>query len=188
MLGVAPGATETAVRMIVRSCRVTSKLQGREAITVEGLYQRACKRPPGARAKAARRAGARRAATIMPTTQASPPASANVHASRASWSRSGPGRVRMTPKREPSPKQTAQPCALRDGRDWARTSDPQLVELGAHRSTVRYRGTLGQDPGQAYGHRVGIGSRETEKSKPDPSQGGRDHPTLSMILRSSSRR
>jgi hypothetical protein len=35
-----------------------------------------------------------------------------------------------------------------DGRYWARTSDPQLVDLGARRSTTPQRGNLGHDLGQ----------------------------------------
>jgi hypothetical protein len=49
---------------------------------------------------------------------------------------------------------------IRDGRYWARTSDPQLVELGARRSTMRYEGIVGHDLGHAYGDRARAGSPE----------------------------
>jgi hypothetical protein len=43
-----------------------------------------------------------------------------------------------------------------DGRDWARTSDPQLVELGARRSTMPCHGIVGHDLGHAYRDRAGV--------------------------------
>jgi hypothetical protein len=49
---------------------------------------------------------------------------------------------------------TTQPCTLRDGRYWARTSDPQPVALGAYQSTMRHRGILGHDLGHAYRSRA----------------------------------
>ena len=48
--------------------------------------------------------------------------------------------------------------------DWrysARTSDPQLVELGARRSTMRSRGILGHDLGHVYGDRAARVSRRS---------------------------
>jgi hypothetical protein len=60
-----------------------------------------------------------------------------------------------------------------DGRYWARTSDPQLVELGAHRSTMRQLDGLGQDLGHAYrGHAEPVRKKPCELAangqKPEP--------------------
>jgi hypothetical protein len=60
----------------------------------------------------------------------------------------------MTPSSRWDLERTAQPYASRDGRYWARTSDPQLVELEAHRSTMPHHGIVGHDLGHAYGRRA----------------------------------
>jgi hypothetical protein len=67
-----------------------------------------------------------------------------------------PGRrLSMTPASRTSPE-TANWCRLRDGRYWARASDPQLVELEARRSTTPLDGRLGHDLGHAYRDRAFI--------------------------------
>src|SRR6476469_5034438 len=66
---------------------------------------------------------------------------------RTSDPRMARGRVHMTPNSKRGPKTTAQPCASRDGRYWARTSDPQLVELVRHRRLVATRSKFIQQTG-----------------------------------------